>query len=218
VARRLGLVGYLAPAFEDPAHWMFKEAELPANVDVANSQLADAEARARMARVFSHGLDQPTGYVLPVQRWSAKALGQGWRSEHWKIRRGKLFLIPGDSPVGFRLPLDSLPHVPRMTILHRPRRSHRAARRSAGARGMDGGVRRFRVRPIRAGDTARARQARPHRDHVRGARRQGVRVHAARRRLEDYLELLAVVEEAVAASASQSTSKATNRRAIRASM
>ena len=52
---------------------------------------------------------EPAGYVLPVQRETAKAK-PGWISEHWQTRRGKIYLLAGDSPIGFRLPLSALPY------------------------------------------------------------------------------------------------------------
>ena len=114
-AKRLGLdAGYVMPAYEDPAHWLQKEAALPVNVDPSDSKLADAEERSRMARVFDEGLNKPKGFVLPIQHAGEDPQGsiKGWMSERWQLRRGHLFLIPGDFPLGLRLPMSSLPHVP----------------------------------------------------------------------------------------------------------
>ncbi len=112
-AQALGLdAGFAQPAYEDPAEWLLKEANLPPNVTPEDSRLKNPEDRARFARVFNRGLTEPAGYVLPIQRWQSADRAGRWRSELWKPRRGHLFLIPGDSPVGFRLPLSGLPYIP----------------------------------------------------------------------------------------------------------
>ena len=45
-----------------------KERQLPVNVDPVDNQLEDAGERERLRRVFERGLDQPTGFVFPLQR------------------------------------------------------------------------------------------------------------------------------------------------------
>jgi len=108
VAKRLGLeAGYVIPAFEDFWHHLAQERALAVNVCTRNSKLEDPELRARLARVFERGLTKTVGYVLPVEKGLTR-----WLSEYWKTRSGQLFLIPGDSAIGFRLPLNSLPYVP----------------------------------------------------------------------------------------------------------
>jgi uncharacterized protein (DUF2126 family)/transglutaminase-like putative cysteine protease len=110
LAASLGITAeHVLPAFEDPADRMLKEGALPPNIDPSNPNIDDPIERARIMREFERRLSAPTGYVLPVQRWGAKA--GGWISEVWKLRRRRLFLMPGDSPIGFRLPLDSLPRL-----------------------------------------------------------------------------------------------------------
>lgn len=112
IAERLGAAtDHILAAYEDPAAWLTKEADLPDNVTPENSKLSSAEDRARIARVFDRGLTTPTGYVLPIARNDDHGSQVRWVSELWTLRRDHLFLVPGDSPVGFRLPLDSLPHI-----------------------------------------------------------------------------------------------------------
>src|SRR6185369_13229525 len=93
--------------YEDFWHHLAQERQLAANVDPSDSKLEDPELRARLARVFERGLTKTVGYVLPVEKGLTR-----WLSEYWKTRSGQLFLIPGDSAIGFRLPLNSLPYVP----------------------------------------------------------------------------------------------------------
>jgi uncharacterized protein (DUF2126 family)/transglutaminase-like putative cysteine protease len=112
MAAELGLPDEVVqPAYEDPAEWILREGRLPDNVTPENSKLKDPEERQRIAKVFERGLTEPVAFVLPVQRWQAKAATSRWRSEKWSFRRGKLFLVPGDSAAGYRLPLESLPHL-----------------------------------------------------------------------------------------------------------
>ncbi len=114
LARRLGVdPECVLPAYEDPLHYLVREQNLPENVDPFDCKLEDPEERARLARVFERGLGNPSGYVLPVQRWNARDGRAHWMSEHWSFRRGRLFLAPGDSPLGFRLPIAALPWLPR---------------------------------------------------------------------------------------------------------
>src|SRR5207247_1470045 len=61
------------------------------------------------------GLQSVVGYALPLRRLlgepGALATGAepGWNSGAWHLRGEHLFLLPGDSPMGYRLPLDALP-------------------------------------------------------------------------------------------------------------
>jgi uncharacterized protein (DUF2126 family)/transglutaminase-like putative cysteine protease len=99
-------------AYEDNWYYLWKERRLPVNVDPFDSKLDDAEERARLSRVFEQGLQKVVGYVLPLRSASSGTDETQWESGPWFLRPERMYLIPGDSPIGFRLPLDSLPWSP----------------------------------------------------------------------------------------------------------
>lgn len=103
---------HVVPGYEDTFYYMWKERRLPVNLDPLKNKLENAEDRARMAKVFEQGLDKVVGYALPLRPMGYAGSHQ-WESGAWFFRSERMYLIPGDSPMGFRLPLDSLPWVNR---------------------------------------------------------------------------------------------------------
>lgn len=91
------------PAYEDALYYIWREGRLPANVNPLDSKLKNPLERERLRRLFQQGLDQIIGFALPL-KWE-----QGWHSGRWDLKDDTIFLVPGDSPMGLRLPLDSLP-------------------------------------------------------------------------------------------------------------
>ncbi len=104
---------YLLPAYEDAFYYTRKERRLPSNVTPEKSNLKDKLERDRIARLFQQGLNAVVGYALPIKRVAATRASQPrWISGAWFLRdEDTLWLIPGDSPMGLRLPLDSVPWV-----------------------------------------------------------------------------------------------------------
>jgi uncharacterized protein (DUF2126 family)/transglutaminase-like putative cysteine protease len=101
---------WVLPGYEDPFYHVWKERRLPANVDPHKSNLKDEEERIRLAKILEQGLDSVVGHTLPIQRaWRNHE--PVWVSGPWFLRAERLYLMPGDSPMGLRLPLDSLPWV-----------------------------------------------------------------------------------------------------------
>jgi transglutaminase-like putative cysteine protease len=112
LCRTLGLPADSAvPAYEDVAHFMLAEQKLPPGAAPESNALADPAERARLMRVFERGLDQPVGYVLPLLMMEAAEGKRRFITERWAFRRGHLFLIPGDSAIGLRLPLAGLAQI-----------------------------------------------------------------------------------------------------------
>ena len=110
------------PAHEDVWYYLWREARLPVNVNPLDNKLNDPNERQRIARLFNKGLNQIAGFVLPLRWWGFDATGN-WKSGRWALRDGNLFLIPGDSPLGLRLPLDALPYVPEVELDQVPERN-----------------------------------------------------------------------------------------------
>jgi uncharacterized protein (DUF2126 family)/transglutaminase-like putative cysteine protease len=113
LAKKLGMTDkYMESAYEDVWYYLWRERRLPVNVDPFNSKLDDEMERARLRRVFEQKLDSVVGYVLPVKPGEGPRLaGPVWTTGPWFLRDERMYLMPGDSPMGLRLPLDSLPWV-----------------------------------------------------------------------------------------------------------
>ena len=106
---------YLIPAYEDIGHAVFQEHGWPENLDPLMADLADADERRHLAHLIDGDLGKPVGYVLPLKPRAGKNARRGaapqWHSSPWPLKREHLYLIPGNSPLGLRLPLASLPWV-----------------------------------------------------------------------------------------------------------
>jgi uncharacterized protein (DUF2126 family) len=114
LTRRLGLTtDHIQPGYEDTWYYLWRERKLPVNVDPFDARLDDELERSRLRRVFEQGLSQPIGYALPLKRdtEAPHASGRHWITGPWFFRDDRMHLVPGDSPMGYRLPLDSLPWV-----------------------------------------------------------------------------------------------------------
>ena len=110
LAARLGVTtATIKAGYEDPLHYLLQEGLVPDNLDPLKADLKDSLERKRLARLLAGGLNAPTGYVLPLHRHGGR---NAWASSPWTFRRGEMFLVPGDSAMGLRLPLGSLPWVP----------------------------------------------------------------------------------------------------------
>ena len=111
LTQQLGLpADTVLPGYEDTWYYLWRERRLPVNVDPFDAKLDDEMERNRLRRIFSQGLDHPVGYVLPLQALdTGNPAVSAWETGCWFLREERMYLMPGDSPMGWRLPLDSLP-------------------------------------------------------------------------------------------------------------
>ncbi len=109
LARKLEVdEAFAVPAFEDTYYYLWKERTLPRNLTPEDNRLSNPLERERVRRIFKQGLGHVVGYALALDPLVA-AEGVRWRSGPLFLREETLWLLPGDSPMGYRLPLESLP-------------------------------------------------------------------------------------------------------------
>ncbi|MDJ0853842.1 MAG: transglutaminase family protein [Desulfobacterales bacterium] len=109
LSRRLGLdPSWVTPGYEDPLYHLWAESRLPVNVDPLEADLKDTQERQRLAERLRGDLGAPAGYALPL-KWDFGI--DGWTGARWTFRTPRMYLTPGTSPMGLRLPLESLPWV-----------------------------------------------------------------------------------------------------------
>ncbi|HET8710844.1 MAG TPA: transglutaminase family protein [Spongiibacteraceae bacterium] len=100
------------PCYEDPFHSLWQNAQLP--IDDELSLDHESLAKRTLAKIFEQGLNTPTGFCLPIAFNPSNGL---WQSCRWQFRQGALYLVPGNSPIGYRLPLSSLSYHAKVEAL-----------------------------------------------------------------------------------------------------
>ena len=108
IAQAFGLpTDHVVPAYEDDFQGTWRTDRLPLN------SVADEAAPARKVDAAAK---QPVGFVLPLARaedltFPVGGATSGWITSRWPVRDAHLKLTPGESAMGYRLPLDTLPWV-----------------------------------------------------------------------------------------------------------
>ncbi len=159
---------HVQAGYEDTFYYLWRERQLPVNVDPFDAKLDDEMERDRLRRVFSAGLRAVVGHALPL----ARGVDGRWKTGPWHLRGERMYLIPGDSPMGYRLPLDSLPWVSEIDYPylrdHDPfeQRPPLAAGRPASGSTVAGAA--HQPRPLAPPSTGGPDQARPAEDRSGG--------------------------------------------------
>jgi len=98
--------GYVLPAREDTAYYLWKEHRVPCGDDIMSADVFEQRERLRLQALMDQNLNAPVGYVLPLHFSHRR---RRWISNRWQFRSSHLILLTGDSPIGLRLPIRGLP-------------------------------------------------------------------------------------------------------------
>ncbi|UZO82362.1 transglutaminase family protein [Aquimarina sp. ERC-38] len=104
----------VTPVFEDTFYFLWEQGNLPLDVDPSELELKEVSVKQKIDQVLNQTPGEAEGYVLPLAHYKNQ-----WISNQWKVRRKKIFLLPGNSPIGLRLPLNSLlvdPEIPSIPV------------------------------------------------------------------------------------------------------
>lgn len=97
---------FILPTYEDAFYFLWEQGNLPVDFDPSKDKDGSL-VRKKLNEILETGTSNPVGYVLPLNN-----SGGQWYTNKWEFRRHHIFLTPGNSPVGLRLPLDSLIEKP----------------------------------------------------------------------------------------------------------
>jgi len=103
LSRYLNVTPYhITPTYEDAFYMLWEQGNLPIDIDI-DKEDSEELVRKKLADILERGTHKSAGYVLPLNK-----SGDQWFTSEWLFRRKYLYLTPGTSPIGLRLPLSSL--------------------------------------------------------------------------------------------------------------
>lgn len=98
---------YVLGAREDTPYYLWKDRRMPLSDEIMEADVFEKAERERLQKLLDGDLNTPVGFVLPLHYSHAR---EQWVSNRWTFKSGHLVLLAGDSPIGTRLPLSSLPN------------------------------------------------------------------------------------------------------------
>lgn len=101
---------HIIPTYEDAFYFLWEQGKLPVDFNPGEDEDSSL-AEKKIAEILKSGTSKAVGYVLPLNKTR-----DDWFSSAWTFRRNHLFLTPGNSPIGLRLPLNSLMENPELEV------------------------------------------------------------------------------------------------------
>ena len=97
---------HITPTYEDAFLLLWEQGQMPIDYNPAEDKDISL-AEQKVAEILKNGTSKAVGYVLPLNKTE-----DTWFTSEWTFRRNHIYLTPGNSPIGLRLPLNSLESKP----------------------------------------------------------------------------------------------------------